>query len=64
MENKFITPRITLGKSVKVKVYSLVHSPVSSLVFNSAYTPVWESVSGSLYNPVESLVRTSINIRL
>ncbi len=56
MDNKIITPRLVLGKSVKVKVYSSVHSPVSSLVFNSAYTPVWESVSGSLFNPVESSV--------
>ena len=56
--------KLVLGKSVKVKVYNLVHSPVSSLVFNSAYTPVWESVIGSLFNPVESLVRTSINIRI
>jgi len=59
-----ITPRIRLGKSVKVKVYSLIHSPVSRFVFNSAYTPVWESVSISLFNPVESSVIDSTNISI
>ena len=64
MDNKIITPKLVLGKSVKVKVYSSVHSPVSSLVFNSAYTPVWESVSISLFNPVESSVIDSTNISI
>jgi hypothetical protein len=68
MDSKVITPRIKLGKSVKVKVYSSVHSPVSSLVDDSvmrsvkwsARSLVWCSVHSSVYRLVTNSIKNRI----
>ena len=59
-----ISPRITLGKSVKVKVYSSVESSVWSLVYGSLDNSVNLSVRSSVWNSVSGSVTNSINIRL
>ena len=66
MENKIITPKITLGESVKSKVRSSVYGSVESSIWESMISPVsnslWSSVYGSVCTQINNL--TTWEIRL